>query len=125
MPGPWQAGAPADHPVWDRLGGAPARVVAVENRTIRAGDVVVACGDDRQCTLQRVISLGDDGLRLKADAYFKGETFVSHQQLVGICDLVDVGGRAVPIALRPHGSLGLLRAIVAARIGVSARPRST
>lgn len=102
-----------------------ARVVAPDDRVIRVGDVVVARGDDGQCTLQRVVSLGDDGLRLKADAYFKGESFVSRSQVLGLCDVVDVDGRAVPIAQRPHGTLGLLRAIVAARIGVPARARST
>jgi len=102
-----------------------ARVVTAEGRGIRAGDVVLARGDDGQCTLQRVASLCNDGLRLKSDAYFKVERFVSPPQVLGICDLVDVGGRAVPIAERPHGSLGLLRAIVAARIGTPARPRST
>lgn len=102
-----------------------ARVVAAAGRVIRAGDVVVARGDDGQCTLQRVVSLGDGGVRIKPDAYFKDESFVPHAHVLGLCDLVDVGGRAVPIAERPHGSLGLVRAIVAARIGVPARPHST
>ncbi|HKN69047.1 MAG TPA: nucleotidyltransferase family protein [Gemmatimonadaceae bacterium] len=102
-----------------------ARIVAADGRAIREGDVVVACGDDGQCTLERVVSLGTDGLRIKADAYFKTERFVSHSQVLGICDLVDVGGRAVPISERPHGSLGLLRAIVTARVGTPVRERST
>ena len=102
-----------------------ARVVPAEGRPLRAGDVVVACGDDGQCMLQRVVSLGNEGLCLKADAYFKGERFVSRAQLIGVCDLVDVGGQTMPIAQRPHGSLGLLRAIVTTRIGVPARPHST
>jgi Uncharacterised nucleotidyltransferase len=101
-----------------------ARVVSTNGRSIRAGDVVLAHGRDGLCTLQRVVSSGDDGLRLKADAYFKVESVVSHDQLLGICDLVDVGGQTVPIAQRPHGSLGLLRAIVATRVGATARPRS-
>lgn len=101
------------------------RVVSAQGRAIRAGDVVVARGDDGQCTLQRVVSSGDDGIRVQADAYFKAESFVSHAQLLGVCDLVEVGGRAVPIAHRPHGSLGLLRAIVSKRIGAAPRPRST
>lgn len=102
-----------------------ARIVSAEGRTIREGDVVVACGDDGQCTLQRVVSLGSDGVRIKADAYFKTDCFVPHSQLLGVCDLVDVGGRAVPIGERPHGSLGLLRAIVTARVAAPARARST
>lgn len=102
-----------------------ARMVAAEGRAVRAGDVVVACGDDGQCTLQRVVSLGDDGVRIKPDAYFKGESVVTHEQVLATCDLVDVGGRAVPIAERPHGTLGLLRAIVTARIGAPPRPHST
>jgi hypothetical protein len=102
-----------------------ARVVSTEGRSIRAGDVVVARGDDGQCTLQRVVMTGDDGVRLKADAYFKRDRFFSRAQLLGVCDLVDVDGQTVPIAQRPHGSLGLLRAIVATRVGAPARPRST
>lgn len=102
-----------------------ARVVAADGRAVRAGDVVVACGGDGQCTLQRVVSLGEDGVRIKPDAYFKGESVVTHEQVLGSCDLVDVGGRAVPIAERPHGSLGLLRAIVTARIGLPPRPHGT
>ena len=102
-----------------------ARVLAPEGRVVRAGDVVVARGEGGQCTLQRVVSLGDDGVRIKPDAYFKGESVIAHKQVLGMCDLVEVGGRAVPIAERPHGTLGLLRAIVTARIGVPARPHST
>ena len=102
-----------------------ARVVAAEGTAVRAGDVVVARGDDGQCTLQRVVSLGDAGVRIKPDAYFRGESVVAHEQVLGTCDLVDVGGRAVPIADRPHGSLGLLRAIVTARIGVPGQPHGT
>ena len=102
-----------------------ARVVAAEGGAIRAGDVVVTCGDDGQCTLQRVVSLGDDGVRIRPDAYFRGESFVATQQVLGRCDLVDVGGRAVPIAQRPYGSLGLLRAIIATRMGAPVRTHST
>jgi hypothetical protein len=101
-----------------------ARVVAADGRSIRRGDVVVAHGTDGQCSLQRVVSLGHDAVRLKADAYFKVETVVPRTELLGVCDLVDVGGQAVPIAQRPHGTLGLLRAIFSTRIGVPARPGS-
>jgi hypothetical protein len=102
-----------------------ARVVSVEGRSIDAGDVVVALGDDGHCTLQRVVSLGPEGFRLEADAYFRRGSFFPRSQLLGICDLVEAGGPVVPIGQRPHGSVGLLRAIVATRIGVPARPRST
>ena len=101
-----------------------ARVVSAEGRSIHSGDVVVVRGEVGQCTLQRVVSAGDGGLRLRADAYFKRESLVSRAQLLGVCDLVDVGGEVVPVAQRPHGSLGLLRAIVTTRIGAMARPRS-
>jgi hypothetical protein len=101
------------------------RVTSPESRPLRAGDVIVTRGNDGQCTVQRVVSLGVDDVWVKPDAHFKGETAVSRAQLLGVCDLVDVGGRAVPVAERPHGTLGLIRAIARARLVPAARPHST
>ena len=101
------------------------RVISSEGRSIRAGDVVVARGIGDQCTLQRVVSLGGDGMHLKPDAHFTGETVVSPAQLLGICDLVDIADQTMPIGRRPYGTLGLLRAIVTARLTPPSRAHST
>ena len=94
---------------------ALARVVALD-RPLRVGDVVVIGDGHGRCALNRVLALGADTLRVRPDARFKDEQSVPRSVVLGRCDVVDVAGRRTPIEARPYGSLGLLRAILRARL---------
>jgi hypothetical protein len=91
------------------------RVVPLGRRTIRCGDVVVKRENGR-CTLRRVVSLGEDSVLVTGDAHVGASDIVARSEIVGLCDLVDVGDKRVPIESRPYGIPGLLRAIVRARL---------
>jgi hypothetical protein len=90
------------------------RVIPFARRGLRVGDVIVRQESGR-AVLRRVMSLGNDVVRARPDALLVDET-IPIAAIVGLCDLVDVGNRRVPIESRPYGMTGLLRAIVRARL---------
>ena len=105
--------APADgsmEPAIPRF--ARVRVASGDVISVRRGDVVVACDQYGRCSLRRVTWLGNDDVRIKGDARIGGEELVPRAALLGICDIVDVGGEVQSIESRPHGALRVLGALV-------------
>jgi hypothetical protein len=100
-----------------------ARIVPIASGTLRLSGVVVARGATGRCMLQRVIGLAGDMVRLKSDTELGDERTLPASALLGSCDLVDVDGRRVPVVERPHGSLGILRAIVHSQLKTRAATR--
>jgi RimJ/RimL family protein N-acetyltransferase len=94
---------------------ARVRVASRDAISVRRGDVVVACDPYGRCSLRRVTWLGNDHVRIKADARIGGEELVPRAALLGICDLVDVGGEGQSIESRPQGALRVLGAIIRRR----------
>jgi hypothetical protein len=92
-----------------------ARIVSVSDGAPKIGDVVAIRSSERQCTLERVLRLEGDGIVVKPDAHLTKEHRVPRDAILGICDMVQVGGSLVPIERRPHGNLGMMRAIVRSR----------
>ena len=82
---------------------------------LQVADVIAVRASYDRCVLRRVVSLGADDLVVQADAQPKDSLVVSRADLLGVCDLVDVNGRQVPIEDRPYGNRGLLRAILRSR----------
>ena len=99
---------------------ALARIAPLGERPLEVGDVVVIRSAATQCSLERVISLGDELVYVKSDAHLTRECGVSRRAILGVCDVVRVGDQSVPVDRRPFGNLGLMRAIVRARISKAA-----
>jgi ribosomal protein S18 acetylase RimI-like enzyme len=95
---------------------AAAHILPIDRSPVAVGDVVLVQSAPGRCALHRVTGLGDADVRVTADAALDGERVVPHSAVIGVCDLVDVGGSRIPIRERPRGSLGMLRAIMRSRI---------
>ena len=91
---------------------ATVRVVPLNGHGVRRGDVVVTRDATGRCAVRRVSSLGPDALRLRPDARAKDEEAAPYGALVGVCDLVDVGGARTPMDDRPNGMMAMLGAIL-------------
>jgi len=102
---------------------ARARIAGDGVISVRPGDVVLACDEHGRCVLRRVTWLGNDHVRLEADARIGGEQLTSRSALLGVCDLVDVGGEAQATESRPHGALRMLLAILRRRRSTPAASR--
>lgn len=100
------------------------RVMPLDRIQVRAGDIVVTREARGRCRLRRVLSLAGETLRCTSDAQFDASELIPQGALLGVCDLVDVGGQHVPVSSRPYGSIGLLRAIMRSRFTASLRTRS-
>jgi RimJ/RimL family protein N-acetyltransferase len=93
-----------------------ARIVSAAAIDARRGDVVVVRDEHARCALRRVTRLADDDdVGVRADARFGREELVPRAALLGVCDVVDVGGKRESIASRPHGAWKLLQAILRGR----------
>ena len=95
---------------------AAAHILPVDRSAIGVGDVVLVQSAPGRCALNRVTGLDAADVRLTADAALDSERVVPQSAVIGVCDLVDVGGSRIPIRERPRGSLGMLRAILRSRI---------
>lgn len=93
-----------------------ARIVSSLRRELKIGDVVVVRSYG-QCTLERVIRLTSNAVIVKPDALMTREHPVGRDDILGICDLVQVGAARIPIERRPYGNMGMVRAIVRSRFG--------
>jgi RimJ/RimL family protein N-acetyltransferase len=89
-----------------------ARIARAASLNVRRGDVVIARDEQERCALRRVTRLARDHVGVRADARFGREELVPRAAVLGVCDVVDVGGKREPIATRPHGAWKLLRAIL-------------
>jgi RimJ/RimL family protein N-acetyltransferase len=92
-----------------------ARITSAGSLNVQQGDVVVVRDEHARCPMRRVTRLAGDAVGVRADARFGREELVPRAALLGVCDVVDVGGKRQPIASRPHGSWKLLRAILRGR----------
>jgi hypothetical protein len=93
------------------------RVIPLERRSLRLGDVVVRPENGRG-VIRRVVSLGGSFVLLRSDAWPSVDETAAISSIVGFCDLVDLGDHRFPIESRPYGVSGLLRAIIRARLGM-------
>jgi hypothetical protein len=100
---------------------AVARVVPLNGRGARRGDVIVRRDARGHCALRRVTALADGDVRVRPDAQHTAEEVVQRAAILAKCDLVDVGGSCSPIERRPHGALSILRAMLRAPRSVSER----
>lgn len=100
-----------------------ARVVPLNGHGVRRGDVVVTRDANGRCALRRVTSLGTDTVRLRPDTRRKAEEVTPYSAIVGLCDVVAVGGTRTPIEQRPHGTLSMLGAILRRAKSVSQPPK--
>jgi putative nucleotidyltransferase-like protein len=91
---------------------AVVRVVPRGMREVTANDVVVMRTRRNRGALQRVCSLGEEEIRVRQDARFGEDSRASLSEVLGICDLVSIGNRTIPVDARPYGTFGLLRAIL-------------
>lgn len=101
---------------------ARARIVTLGDRIPQVGDVLLVRASSGGCLLERVTAVDGDSVRLKADAHERQRSVVSFGELLGVCDLVEVGGNAARIEERPHDTVGMLRAIAR---GLKPRAAST
>ncbi len=99
-----------------------ARVVPLNGHSVRRGDVVVTSDANGRCALRRVTSLGTGTVRLRPDTRRKAEETTPYSAIVGVCDVVAVGGIRTPIEQRPHGTLSMLGAILRGAKSVSRPP---
>ena len=91
---------------------ARARVVSLNGRGVKHGDVVLMRDAGGRCSLQRVTSLGPDSVRLRPDSRQRAEESAAYEALLGVCDLVDVSDTPTPTGQRPHGAITMFRAIL-------------
>jgi GNAT superfamily N-acetyltransferase len=92
-----------------------ARIMSIGHNAPRPSDIVLAAAGEGRCVLRRVSASVNHQVQLHSDTELTEEEKQPISNLLGICDLVDVDGRRVSVLDRPHGSLGILRAIVRSR----------
>jgi hypothetical protein len=78
------------------------RVVALADRQIRVGDVVLARAARGQPVLHRVRSVGGDHVQLKGDNLAAADEPLPIRDVIAIADAVRAGGCAAPIPAAPH-----------------------
>lgn len=104
-----------------------ARVISAPGLTLRVGAVVLVAHSVHGCVLRRIASLSDASIGVAADVDLgqREPLRVPRSAVIGVCDLVDVGNRRVPLESRPFGPLALLRAIFRAGVAPLLSSRGT
>jgi hypothetical protein len=95
---------------------AKARIAPPNADGVVAGDVVLVRLAHGLCVFRRVMRSDGEQILVRADARTRSERTVPKSSLVGVCDLVEVGGAVWRIEDRPFGPIGVLRQIVRHRI---------
>jgi hypothetical protein len=85
--------------------GSLLRLVAIPDRPLRVGDVVLARVREGRPLIHRIVGEQDGMYRLKGDGRVLPDPLVRRDQVVALADSVQIGARCTPMPAAPRRRL--------------------